>query len=78
MGNNPAIPRFEVYTEVIQDAVIDMMQQGNISFASGCSLTVSNDVLNKFYDDLPFFKTNLYSDLLKYQITGLTRLGIIS
>ena len=30
MGSNPAIPRFEVYTEVIQDAVIDMMQQGNI------------------------------------------------
>lgn len=80
MGNNPAIPRFEVYTEVIQDAVIDMMQQGNISFASGCSLTVSNEVLNKFYDDLPFFKNKLV--LRPSEISnnpGLARrLGIIS
>ena len=80
MGNNPAIPRFEVYTEVIQDAVIEMMQQGNISFASGCSLTVSNEVLNKFYDDLPFFKNKLV--LRPSEISnnpGLARrLGIIS
>lgn len=80
MGNNPAIPRFEVYTEVIQDAVIEMMQQGNISFASGCSLTVSNEVLNKFYDDLSFFKNKLV--LRPSEISnnpGLARrLGIIS
>lgn len=80
MGNNPSIPRFEVYTEVIQDAVIDMMQRGNISFASGCSLTVSNEVLNKFYDDLPFFKNKLV--LRPSEISnnpGLARrLGIIS
>ncbi len=80
MGNNPLIPRFEVYTEVIQDAVIDMMQSGNISFASGCSLTVSNEVLNKFYDDLPFFKNKLV--LRPSEISnnpGLARrLGIIS
>lgn len=59
MGSNDGIPRFEVYTEVIQDAVIDMMQKGNISFASGCSLTVSNEVLHQFYSDLDFFKQKL-------------------
>ncbi|ULB35910.1 MULTISPECIES: succinate CoA transferase [Proteiniphilum] len=59
MGGNPYIPRFEVYTEVIQDAVLDMMQKGCISFASGCSLTVSNDALHQFYDDLDFFKNKL-------------------
>lgn len=56
MGQNPEIPRFEVYTEVIQDAVLDMMRQGKISFASGCSLTVSNEQLHKVYQDLDFFK----------------------
>lgn len=80
MGNNPDIPRFEVYTEVIQDAVIDMMQKGNISFASGCSLTVSNDVLHKFYDELDFFKSKLV--LRPSEISnnpGLARrLGIIA
>lgn len=59
MGSNPDIPRFEVYTEVIQDAVLDMMQKGFISFASGCSLTVSNDALHQFYKDLDFFKNKL-------------------
>ncbi len=80
MGKNPDIPRFEVYTEVIQDAVIDMMQQGNISFASGCSLTVSNEVLQKFYNDLSFFKNKLV--LRPTEISnnpGLARrLGILS
>ena len=80
MGSNPDIPRFEVYTEVIQDAVIDMMQKGNISFASGCSLTVSNEVLDKFYNDLPFFKNKLV--LRPSEISnnpGLARrLGIIA
>ncbi len=80
MGENPEIPRFEVYTEVIQDAVIDMMQKGNISFASGCSLTVSNEVLHQFYDDLSFFKNKLV--LRPSEITnnpGLARrLGIIA
>lgn len=59
MGSNPDIPRFEVYTEVIQDAVLDMMQKGFISFASGCSLTVSNEALHQFYNDLDFFKNKL-------------------
>lgn len=80
MGSNPAIPRFEVYTEVIQDAVIDMMQQGNISFASGCSLTVSNEVLHKFYEDLSFFKNKLV--LRPSEISNnpglVRRLGIIA
>ncbi|MGI6074043.1 MAG: succinate CoA transferase [Fermentimonas sp.] len=80
MASNPEIPRFEVFTEVIQDAVIDMMQKGSISFASGCSLTVSNDVLHKFYDDLNFFKSRLV--LRPSEISnnpGLTRrLGVIA
>lgn len=80
MGSNDGIPRFEVYTEVIQDAVIDMMQKGNISFASGCSLTVSNEVLHQFYNDLDFFKRKLV--LRPSEISnnpGLARrLGIIA
>ncbi|HTN67992.1 MAG TPA: succinate CoA transferase [Dysgonamonadaceae bacterium] len=59
MAENKEIPRFEVFTEVIQDAVMDMMRQGKISFASGCSLTVSNEQLNKLYRDLDFFKNKM-------------------
>jgi succinate CoA transferase len=59
MGNNKDIPRFDVYTEVIQDAVLNMMREGKISFASGCSLTVSNEQLHQLYNDLDFFKNKM-------------------
>lgn len=59
MGDNKNIPDFEVYTEVIQDAVIDLMESGRIKFASGCSLTVSNPVIEKIYKNLEFFKEKI-------------------
>ncbi|NDV45789.1 acetyl-CoA hydrolase/transferase family protein [Paludibacter sp. 221] len=59
LGANPDIPPFEMYTEVIQDAVIDLMYDGNVKFASGCSLTVSNAVLEKMYSNLDFFRDKL-------------------
>ena len=45
-----------MYTEVIQDAVIGLMEEGHCKFASGCSLTVSNPVLQEIYSKLDFFK----------------------
>ncbi len=59
LGSNPEIPPFMMYTEVIQDAVIELMKQGNLTFASGCSLTVTPEVLDSIYKDLTFFKPKL-------------------
>lgn len=59
LGANKDIPAFTMYTEVIQDAVIALMKEGRISFASGCSLTVSPDVLTDIYGNLDFFKERL-------------------
>ncbi|MDL2241322.1 succinate CoA transferase [Bacteroidales bacterium OttesenSCG-928-L03] len=59
MGSNPDIPAFEVYTEVIQDSVIGLMQEGRVKFASGSSLTVSTPTLEKIYEDIEFFKDKL-------------------
>jgi succinate CoA transferase len=59
LGKNPDIPPFEMFTEVIQDAVIDLMYDGNVKFASGCSLTVCNEILGKIYDDLEFFRDKI-------------------
>lgn len=59
MGANKDIPPFEVYTEVIQDAVIGLMREGNVKFASGCSLTVSTPCLEDMYKDLEFFKDKI-------------------
>ena len=59
LGANPDIPPFEMYTEVIQDAVIELIREGNVKFASGCSLTVSNPVLKSIYADLDFFRDKI-------------------
>ena len=59
MGANETIPAFNVYTEVIQDSVIQLMEEGRVKFASGCSLTVSNEVLDKIYSNLDFFKDKI-------------------
>jgi acyl-CoA hydrolase len=80
LGAHKGIPDFEMYTEVIQDSVIDLMQQGRVKFASGCSLTVSPEMLVKIYDNLNFFHKRIV--LRPQEISNspevARRLGIIS
>jgi acetyl-CoA hydrolase len=80
MGAHPKIPRFDMYTEVIQDAVIALIKDGKTRFASGCSLTVSQPVLRDIYDNLDFFRSRLL--LRPQEITNspevIRRIGIIS
>ena len=59
LSKNANIPPFEMYTEVIQDAVIKSIKDGNIKFASGCSLTVSTPVLEDVFANLDFFRDKL-------------------
>lgn len=59
LGNNPNIPAFKMYTEVIQDSVIDLMRKGRVTFASGCSLTVTDPVLQEIYDNMDFFRDKI-------------------
>lgn len=80
MGQRSEIPLFEMYTEVIQDAVIALMKQGKVRFASGCSLTVTNAVLRDIYANLEFFRSKIL--LRPQEITNspeiVRRIGIIS
>ena len=80
MGEHPEIPRFQMYTEVIQDSVIGLVRSGKIKFASGSSLTLSNDVLQSIYDDIDFFRSHI---LLRPQEVSnnpeiVRRLGLIT
>ncbi len=56
LGKATDIPPFMMYTEVIQDAVIDLIDQGKITFASGCSLTVSKETIGRIFNDLDRYK----------------------
>ena len=80
LGNNPDIPDFEMYTEVIQDSVIGLMKSGRVKFASGCSLTVSNEKLNEIYSNLDFFKKKvvLRPQELSNNPEVVRRLGLIT
>jgi acetyl-CoA hydrolase len=80
MGAHPEIPRFQMYSEVIQDAVIDLVKADRCSFVSGVSLTVTDAVLQSMYDNLDFFRRRLM--LRPQEITNnpeiVRRIGIIS
>lgn len=80
MGLNEDIPAFKIYTEVIQDAVIKLMKKERITFASGCSLSLTTPVLNEVYAKLKFFKQKLL--LRPQEISNnpeiVRRLGLIS
>jgi acetyl-CoA hydrolase len=80
LGSHPQIPPFRMYTEVIQDSVIQLMREGRILFASGSSLTISNDVMRGLYRDLEQFRGKIL--LRPQEISNhpevVRRLGVIS
>ncbi|HWR50367.1 MAG TPA: acetyl-CoA hydrolase/transferase family protein [Bryobacteraceae bacterium] len=80
LGMHPEIPAFEMYTEVLQDSVIRLMEQERVRFASSCSLTVSKDAMAKVYGNLDWFRKRVL--LRPQEITNhpevVRRLGILS
>jgi len=80
IGEHKGIPDFEMYTEVIQDSVITLMEEGRVKFASGCSLTVSPEMLKRVYDNLNFFRNKMV--LRPQEISNspeiARRIGIVS
>lgn len=80
LGDNKDIPDFEMYTEVIQDSVIGLMKKGRVKFASGCSLTVSQDVSKDIYSNIDFYRDKIV--LRPQEISNspeiARRLGLIS
>jgi acyl-CoA hydrolase len=59
MGHSPVIPQFNVYSEVVQDAAINMMLEGKIKDASATAMTVTNEALNRVYDNMDYFSKHL-------------------
>jgi succinate CoA transferase len=48
-------PRFKVFTEVLQDAMLDLLAAGSILGASTCSLTLSDEKLRFLYEHFDDF-----------------------
>ena len=56
ISRSEVIPPVSMYTEVAQDAVINLIKQGRCNFVSACSLTVSDKVLAEIYSNFDFYK----------------------
>lgn len=80
LGNNPDIPAFSMYSEVLQDSVIELIEHGRIKNASATSLTVTPAKIQEIYANPKFFRERLV--LRPQEISNspevARRIGIIS
>ena len=74
------IPPLDLYSEVLQDSVIDLMEAGRVRAGSTCSLSLSQECLQHVYDNLDFFRDKLV--LRPSEISNhpeiIRRLGLIA
>lgn len=56
LGESPEIPAFDMYTEVIQDSVLSLMESGKCRFGSTCALTFSDETMDRFFANIDFFR----------------------
>ena len=70
----------EFFSEVIQDAALDLLDSGKFSIASGAAITPSERYLKKFYDNIDFYRQRII--LRPQEISNhpeiARRLGIIA
>jgi acetyl-CoA hydrolase len=80
LGEHPDIPRFEVYGEVLQDALLDLIADGRCRGASTTALTLTDETLAKVYDNMDYFAPKIV--LRPQEISNdpgiVRRLGVIS
>lgn len=55
LGESNDIPPFQMYTEVTQDSVFELMMKGKCTFSSTCSMTISNEMEEKVFSNIDFF-----------------------
>lgn len=53
------LPPLVVYSEVVQDSVVDLVQKGTILQASCAAMTCTNECIQKVYDNIDFFRQHL-------------------
>ena len=48
-----------MYSEVLQESVVHLLETGKITGASASSLTISADSLRKIYDNMDYFSCRI-------------------
>ncbi|MCC6492708.1 MAG: succinate CoA transferase [Pirellulales bacterium] len=80
LGQNKEVPPFVMYSEVFQDALVELMEQGRLRGASATSLTLSEDRLMRVYENMDFFTPRivLRPQELSNNPGVVRRLGVIT
>jgi acetyl-CoA hydrolase len=80
LGDHPEIPPFYMYSEVFQDAMVDLMFDNKLLGASATSLTITSDNLKKMVENIDFFARRII--LRPQEISNhpgvIRRLGVIA
>jgi propionyl-CoA:succinyl-CoA transferase len=80
LARSREIPNFEMYTEVLQDSAIPLLEHGRCRAASTCALTLSPGVMRRVVADLNFFKSCVV--LRPQEVSNnpeiVRRLGVVS
>ncbi len=80
LGNHPDIPTFYMYSEVFQDAMLDLLAQGKLLGASATALTVVPEKLKELTDNMDYFGQRIV--LRPQEISNhpgiIRRLGVIA
>ena len=80
LGAHPDVPPFTMYSEVFQDACVELMEQGRLVGASTTALTLSPAKLRHVFDEMDFFVPRI---VVRPMEVGnhpgiIRRLGVIS
>ncbi len=80
LGSHPDIPPFKMYTEVFQDAMVELLLNERLLGASACSLTVTEQKLRTIVENIDFCapRVVLRSQEISNHPGIIRRLGVIA
>lgn len=80
LGASDKIPPFTMYTEVLQDTLVDLMIEGHLLGASTSSLTLTPEMMKRVFDEMDFFipRIVMRPQELSNNPGVIRRLGVIS
>jgi acetyl-CoA hydrolase len=80
LGRSKDIPPFQMYTEVLQDSVVPLLESGRCTFASTTALTLSPEAMAKVTGRIDYYKQRIL--LRPQEISNhpeiVRRIGIVS
>lgn len=52
-------PPIKMYTEVLQNAALELIEAGHCRFASSCALSLTDEMMEHFYERFEFFRSRI-------------------